>query len=82
MSQQAKLVERLKSKPKDFSWEELERLLSGFGYKQVEGSGSRRKFVHGKTGAIISLHKPHPRNELKAYQIRDVLTHLREEGYV
>jgi hypothetical protein len=47
-----------------------------------KGIGSRRKFVHEKTGAIISLHKPHLRNELKAYQVRDVLTHLKEEQFI
>jgi hypothetical protein len=28
----------------------------------------------------ISLHQPHPRNELKSYQVKDVLGHLRQEG--
>ncbi len=82
MSQWQKLIDRLKGKPKDFTWGELERLLHGCGYEQDEGSGSRRRFFNQKTGAIISLHKPHPRKELKDYQIRDVLIHLREEGYL
>jgi predicted RNA binding protein YcfA (HicA-like mRNA interferase family) len=82
MSQQAKLLERLKRKPKDFTWGELETVLEGFGYQQERGSGSRRKFIHPETGAMISLHEPHPRKVLKAYQIRDVVDHLREEGYL
>jgi len=82
MSQQAKLLERLKRKPKDFTWGELETLLAGLGYKQERGSGSRRKFIHAETGAIISLHEPHPRNVLKAYQVRDLVDHLREEDYL
>jgi hypothetical protein len=28
------------------------------------------------------LHEPHPQKELKAYQIREVLDHLRQERYL
>jgi predicted RNA binding protein YcfA (HicA-like mRNA interferase family) len=82
MSRGKKLLERLKTKPKDFTWAELEAVLDGLGYRQEKGSGSRRKFIHEETGAMISLHQPHPRKELKSYQIRDILTHLREEHYL
>lgn len=82
VSQQRKLLEKLKSKPKDFRWDELEKLLSGFGYRQEQNRGSRRKFIHEGSGVMISLHRPHPGNELKSYQIRDVLTHLKQEGHV
>jgi hypothetical protein len=80
MGQHEKLLERLRSRPKDFRWAELKTLLSGFGYKEEMGSGSRRKFFNPHTGVSISLHQPHPRNELKAYQVKDVLEHLKQEG--
>jgi hypothetical protein len=80
MSQKQKLVERLKAKPKDFTWDELENVLKSFGYQIESGSGSRRKFFNAKTGDDINLHQPHPKNILKSYQIRDVLTHLKEKG--
>ena len=54
--------------------------MGGFGYEEEKGSGSRRKFFNHKTGVSISLHQPHPGNELKAYQVRDVLDHLKQEG--
>ena len=82
VSQQTKLLEKLKSKPKDFRWDELEKLLRGFGYKLEQNRGSRRKFVHEDSGVMISLHKPHPGNELKSYQIADVLAHLKQEGSI
>ena len=82
MSRQEKLLDRLKQKPKDFTWSELETLFTGLGYRQEAGSGSRRRFIHEKTMAVISLHEPHPRKELKAYQVRDVLAHLKEEKYL
>ncbi len=80
MGQHKKLLERLRSRPKDFRWEQLKTLLSGFGYEEQKGSGSRRKFVNARTGVSISLHQPHPENELKSYQVKDVLDHLRQEG--
>jgi predicted RNA binding protein YcfA (HicA-like mRNA interferase family) len=82
MSQYEKLLDRLKQKPKDFTWSELKTLLAGLGYKQELGRGSRRKFVHEKTAAIISLHEPHPGKILKAYQVKEVLAHLKEEKHL
>ncbi len=79
MSQHEKLVQRFRSRPKDFTWDELKRLLVGFGYREESGSGSRRRFINGKD-LVISLHKPHPGNQLKAYQVRAVLDHLKQEG--
>lgn len=82
MSQITKLLDRLKAKPKDFTWGELEKVMEAFGYEQEKGSGSRRKFFNAETNALISLHEPHPRKELKAYQVRDILNHLKQENYL
>lgn len=82
MSQQEKLIERFKSKPKDFRWEELTKLLKGFGYNLLptgKTGGSRRRFYH-ESGDFISLHEPHPRKILKRYQIDIVLEKLKNEG--
>jgi len=35
MSKIDKLIEKLKSKPKDFSWDEMLKVLNHFGYKQI-----------------------------------------------
>jgi hypothetical protein len=80
MGQHEKLLERLRKRPKDFRWEQLKTLLSGFGYEEERGRGSRRKFFNVRTGVSISLHQPHPKNELKSYQVKDVLEHLKQEG--
>lgn len=80
MGQHEKLLARLRSRPKDFRWEQLKTLLSGFGYGEEKGSGSRRKFFNANTGVSISLHQPHPRNVLRSYQVKDVLDHLKQEG--
>ncbi len=79
-----KLIERLKSKPKDFSWDELVRLLDGLGYREAapgKTDGSRRRFVHA-TAPAIALHKPHPGKILKLYVVEAVLAVLIEEGLI
>ena len=82
MSKIEKLLKRFISSPKDFTWDELVKLLIHFGYyEHVKGKtgGSRRKFVD-KNNNIISLHKPHPGNILKTYAIKEMIEHLTEKG--
>ena len=84
MSRRDKLVEKLKRKPRDFRWHELATLLRGLGYSEMRRGrtgGSRRRFVH-ETAAMISLHQPHPGNELKAYQVELVLETLSQEALI
>ena len=81
MAQLDKLKARLRQRPADFSWEELEKLLKALEYqpmKQGKTGGSRRKFIH-PNGSTISLHKPHPGNILKRYQITQIIETLSEE---
>ncbi|MCX6318998.1 MAG: type II toxin-antitoxin system HicA family toxin [Bacteroidetes bacterium] len=82
MGKTDKLLKRLLSNPKDFTWNELVSILTYFGYKEVKTGktgGSRRKFVDNGNN-IMSLHKPHPGNILKSYQLKDILIHLKERG--
>lgn len=82
MSKKEKLIARLLSKPKDFTFEELTTLLGSLDYKQVslgKTSGSEVAFSNGE-GDYIRLHKPHPRNILKPYQVVDIITALQERG--
>ncbi len=79
MSKVEKLTARFKSKPKDFTWDEMARMLGHFGYEEIRGSGSRRKFVRANCQLII-LHEPHPRKVLKMYQMELVFEVLKEEG--
>ena len=82
MSKKEKLLERLLLRPKDFTFEELTTLLNRLGYALTQAGktgGSRVTFVKGD-GDYIRLHKPHPRNILKHYQIDDVIDVLSERG--
>ena len=82
MSGFEKLSNRLLSRPKDFSWVELKKLLTNIGYRETNSgktSGSRVKFIHEKH-APISLHKPHPKPVLKGYQVRQIIDTLTQRG--
>lgn len=82
MTQKDKLIKRLKAKPKDFSFEEVEVLLRYLGYVKTEKgktSGSRVMFMHDERKPIL-LHKPHPRKELSEYQIKQLRDVLEREG--
>lgn len=47
-------------------------------FEQIEGSGSRVKFI--RQDVIINLHKPHPQKELKHYAVTQIREILRSEG--
>ena len=80
MGKHEKLLVRLKSRPKDFSFQEATTLLAGFGYAlDQSGSGSRVKFEHDQHVAIY-MHKPHPSPVLKPYQVDVVINTLMQEG--
>ena len=81
MSAHEKLLERFLTSPKDLSWDELKRLLKKYGYYQNnkgKTSGSRVKFENENSEICLDLHKPHPKNILKPYQIADVLEFLKK----
>lgn len=84
MSRIDKLLEKMQRKPtpKDFAWRELTRALDHFGYRQLEGDGSKVKFVHQTSKHVISLHKRHPDSTLLVYQILEILAQLRDEGLI
>jgi len=80
MGRKEKLIARLKSKPKDFVFEEMRTLLELLDFEisnKGKTSGSRVSFRNGKIPII--LHKPHPHKELLEYQIKYVLEALERE---
>ena len=84
MSKKNKILIRFLSRPSDFTFDELTQLLGHFGYYIVKGGktgGSRLSFTDGEDD-YIRIHKPHPRNILKLYQIDDVISSLTERGLI
>lgn len=82
MGQKEKLIKKLKSKPKDMTFEEAEILLKYLSYTLSDKgrtSGSRVIFLSPNHAPIL-LHKPHPRKELLAYQIKQLVDILEQEG--
>lgn len=84
MSKKEKLIKRLLSKPADFTFEELETLLGYFGYyikNSGKTGGSRVAFVSASDQYdYIRLHKPHPKNVLKPYQVEGIIADLKERS--
>ena len=84
MGQKEKLISKLKSNPKDFTFGDAETLLGYFTYSRSNKgrtSGSRVMFVSPQHPPIL-LHKPHPRKELLAYQVKQLVSTLEQEGLI
>ena len=85
MSKKDKLIERFLTRPKDFIYDELRSLLNGLGYfesNKGKTSDSRVAFVNKKNFHIIRLHKPHPKNILKIYQVDLIIEELQKENFL
>lgn len=50
-------------------WRLIESLFQAIGAKVIEGAGSRVRFE--LNGVIATVHRPHPQEEAKPYQVRD-----------
>ena len=84
MGTKEKLRERFQKLPSDFTFDEMQRLLEGYGYERSNKgrtSGSRIIFKNGNKRPIM-LHKPHPGNIVKTYAMKQVLDELREAGLI
>ncbi len=65
--------------PSDFTVRELDVLMSKCGCRKLQGGrGSGLRYVHNKTGRILTFDGPHPGHELYRYQIRMVIAFLKE----
>ena len=84
MGTKEKLRERFLKMPADFTFDEMQRLLEGYGYeKSNKGrtSGSRIIFKNGNKRPIM-LHKPQPGNIVKGYAMKQVYDDLKEAGFI
>lgn len=84
MGTKEKLTERLKSLPKDFTFDEVIKLLQQLGYKREnkgKTSGSRVMFIDAQNRKIL-LHKPHPGNTLKRYALEEIVEKLIRNGNI
>jgi len=82
MTKQEKLLKWFISRPTDFTFNELIRLLRGFGYEELQGYGSRVVFRNEVIKHTIKLHRPHPGNVLKRYQIDLIIQELKLKNVI
>ena len=83
MSTKEKLIERFKTLPNDFTFDETVRLFAASGYViSYKGatSGSRVKFIKGRDGYM--MHRPHPGNTIKRVEMRSIMEYLTERGLI
>lgn len=84
MGQKEKLIQRLKSNPRDFTFDDAAALLAYFQYglrNKGRTSGSRVAFVREGSPPIL-LHNPHGHKELLPYQVKQLRDTLEQEGLI
>lgn len=85
MGKKEKLIKKIKACPNNFTFEEAETLLGLLMFTESnkgKTSGSRMMFVNAEYNIKISLHKPHPKKELLAYQVKQLKEELEKEGLI
>lgn len=83
MSKADKAKERLKQRPKDYTYTEARTLLTHLGFKELQKgktSGSRVKYYREKDQKIMLLHKPHPGDVMDRGAVTDLLNYLTAIG--
>lgn len=81
MSKKDKLLEKLLSRPANFTWDEAVNLMKHHHFRLVKQSGSRRVFRHD-SGLKVFLHEPHPQNTLLDYAMEKLIDGLRSTGEI
>lgn len=85
MNRKAKLLQRFRTLPRDFTFDEMEALFKSCGFSlnnKGATSSSRVEFVNEKDGNTYIMHKPHPSNIIKGYSMRQVYNFLESNGYL
>ena len=85
MNKKEKLIKRLRTLPRDFTFEEVVSLFQNFGFElENKGatSGSRIKFYNEADQNAYIMHRPHPSNIIKGYMMRDILNFMMKNNYI
>ena len=80
MGTKEKLIDRFKRQPKDFTFDEMVKLLIGFSYTistKGKTSGSRIRFINKGTKSVIDMRKLHPSNIMNEGVMKDVYNKLK-----
>lgn len=80
MGTKEKLIERFRSLPTDFTFDEMEMLLLNL---FIIGKTSRTRVIfRNQLGRPIMIHKSHPGNIIKGYAMKQVYNDLKEAGSI
>ncbi|MDR1068505.1 MAG: type II toxin-antitoxin system HicA family toxin [Clostridiales Family XIII bacterium] len=84
MSKRDKLLARLLARPHDITFDEAAVILKQFGYIQrARGkTGGSRVAFSNERGDHYRMHKPHPEQVLKGYQVAELIDFLKERGMI
>jgi hypothetical protein len=82
VSKKQKLLDKLRSKPVDFTWGEAESLMKACNFRLHKNNGSARMFLHEGTRTKVRLHEPHPEKVLKPYMVDVLLEGLKAAGEI
>lgn len=82
MARKDKLIARLLSDPKDFTWDETCTLMKACGFELKNRGGSKRMFIHVQTRRKVGMHEPHSRPALIRYELDLLIDGLKEVGEI
>ncbi|KAA6319812.1 hypothetical protein EZS27_030335 [termite gut metagenome] len=85
MGTRDKLIKRFINQPKDFTFDELSKLLKGFGFEisnKGKTSGSRIRFINIESKSVIDIHKPHPGNIIKEGTLKAIYEKLISSEFI
>ena len=83
MGTKDKLINRFKTIPNNFTWDEYCRLFTTLGFilkNKGKTSGSRVIFVKGNLKQLA--HKPHPERFMKEYVLKQTLKFLTDNNLI
>ena len=83
MSKNEKLLKRILSLPKDFTFEELMKLFSALGFEistKGKTSGSRVRFFNKEKKLQYLAHRPHPASIIKEKALKDIVNFITENN--
>ena len=77
MSRKDKLIKRLLSLPKDFTFDDVVTLLASFNFFEIKTGKTSGSAVRFKNNVFphepIIFHKPHPQNIIKIYVLKSII---------
>lgn len=83
MGTKEKLINRFKTLPSDFTWDEFTRLFGALGFTlRNKGKTSGSRVIFFKENLKYIAHKPHPEKFIKEYVLKQTLKYLKDNQLI